>query len=344
LVTVLIDGVAAGSATADASTGAWSWTPDADLASGVHVVALGIAGAGGDLIVEPARSFNIDPAFSGFSLNGRDLMDEIFEIAGDRQIYRVDGGQGNPNVAGSFDTLRVTGTGLTLNLDQVIDVEQVDLLDGGNTVNVTLDDMLHLGEGGVFVFGPPTFLVSGGVSDTVNLDEGFTATGATAQYDGPYDVYSGGGTETDPVELWIKQGMAVNHDGQFEATDADPVINAGLGFDTLTATGPALTLNLDNVSGIEQIELGDEGNTLNLTLDDLLRQADTPVTLDNGNPVKALLVSGGETDTVNLLDAGYVTGNPVEIGGTTYDLYFNPNASGDPISLLIEQGLQVVPV
>jgi hypothetical protein len=118
--------------------------------------------------------------------------------------------------------------------------------------------------------------------------------------------------------------------GSFQLADG------GGGFDILELTGSGISLNLDNVRGIEQIKLGvNAGNTLTVSLQDVLQVPDvTP---------RTLMVTGDSTDTVKLSAAdGLVCadGETQTQNGVTYDVW-RAASGADVATLLIEQAMQV---
>jgi len=109
-------------------------------------------------------------------------------------------------------------------------------------------------------------------------------------------------------------------------------IDGGNGTDTLRLDGEGLTLDLDAVGdeevvGIEQIDLNGGGNTLSITLSDLLTISDESNTLR---------VLGDETDTVDVAE-GFVADGTVVDGGVTFDVF----VSGQAI-LEIEENVSVI--
>jgi hypothetical protein len=110
----------------------------------------------------------------------------------------------------------------------------------------------------------------------------------------------------------------------------------GSGFDTLQLTGGGLTLaNLNNVKGIEQINLGSSGNTVNVSLQDVLHMPDaTP---------RTLTVNGGASDTVKLSATDGFTHAAGDIqfqNGATYDVW-HATSGTDVATLLLQQSLHV---
>jgi hypothetical protein len=108
----------------------------------------------------------------------------------------------------TFDVLHIEGTGQSVSLDNVRDVEEIDLgVKGNNTLNLTLQDVLTVADA-----TPRTLMVSGDATDTVKLraGDGFThAAGDTQMQNGvAYDLYHAG-SGTNLATLLIEQGMQV---------------------------------------------------------------------------------------------------------------------------------------
>jgi hypothetical protein len=125
-------------------------------------------------------------------------------------------------------------------------------------------------------------------------------------------------------------------DDLFQLSRADTAIHGDSGFDRLFVTGHDLSLNLDKVTGVEQIDLGAGGaNTLAVSLQNLLDIPDaTP---------KTLMVMGDASDTVKLSAADgllHAAGDVEVRDGVTFDVYHASAAGMDVATLLLEQSIQ----
>ena len=113
-------------------------------------------------------------------------------------------------------------------------------------------------------------------------------------------------------------------------------IAGGTGTDTLQLDGSGQVLDLlalDNTSldGIEQIDLGSDGNALVLSQVEVLRLSDSSNTLR---------VLGDASDGVTLSGGGWLPAGTVTDGGVTFDVFTNGNAT-----LEVAQGIAVtVPI
>ncbi|HJP21681.1 MAG TPA: hypothetical protein QF861_08995, partial [Alphaproteobacteria bacterium] len=100
-------------------------------------------------------------------------------------------------------------------------------------------------------------------------------------------------------------------------------LDGGAGNDTLRLAGSGQTLDLtghggDEVSGIENVDLGGQGNTLTLTMADVLDISDT---------TDQLLVDGGADDSVSAPGEGWTNQGTTVVEGNTYTIYTNGSAS-----------------
>jgi hypothetical protein len=179
----------------------WSYTSSGTvLNSGdtLLVRAVDLAGNEGKPVSQEITVIGV----SGQDLAGTDGNDVIGVNSTD--FKSVDGGEG-------FDVLKLTGSGLTLNLDHMKGIESIDLGTGNaNTLNVSLQSVLD-GLGGP----SHALVVKGDAGDTVNLKEsdGFvldTEDNATSIIDGRiYDVYQAG-SGNDVATLLLQQDLQVH--------------------------------------------------------------------------------------------------------------------------------------
>jgi hypothetical protein len=99
------------------------------------------------------------------------------------------------------------------------------------------------------------------------------------------------------------------------------------------------------ISGIEVVDLGDHGNTLNLSIVDVLNLGQTDLFQYDGN--KQMMVNGSTSDTVDLLhanvarvaDTGWEQHGTASVGGVVYNVYEHEGAQTE---LLIQQSVHIV--
>src|SRR3989338_7847141 len=109
--------------------------------------------------------------------------DDVLAIS-DLAFARIDGGTGS-------DTLRLDGTGITLDLTgldntSLLSVERIDL-GAGNSLSLDALELLRLSE------ASNTLRVLGDATDTVTLrDAGWTAAGTVTDTEGTFDVFTSG--------------------------------------------------------------------------------------------------------------------------------------------------------
>jgi hypothetical protein len=257
-------------------------------------------------------------------------------VVSDFTFQRVDGGTG-------FDTLALTGSGLTLNLTSIADtklqgIEAIDLgsgnallltalevrnlSDSSNTLRVTggVGSGVQFGDEGwagrrtagdfaAFTNGSATVLIANAIAppvtsssefddvirltsgnDTIDLLEGNDSVVALAGDDsllggsGNDTIDAGDGRDTLHGE-GADQLLGGNDDDRFLVRNLDiAYIDGGDGNDALGINASELVLNLANISdaklkGIEAIDLGNGGNTLRITAQEVLNLSETSNTL-----------------------------------------------------------------
>lgn len=129
---------------------------------------------------------------------------------GDSQaILCVDGGTG-------VDTLRIDGSGITLDLTAVKApvIQNIDVLDitgsGDNTLVMNLTDVLQLGAANSFsTAGKVQLMVAGDAGDSVTLEDAASWQAAgTAVYDGQtYNLYN---RDSASAQLWVDADVSIN--------------------------------------------------------------------------------------------------------------------------------------
>jgi hypothetical protein len=219
-----------------------------------------------------------------------------------------------------------------------------------DTFFATLGDDKYEGAGGTMVISGGKYWSSTGGLDIVDYKLAGSAavtvdlnlTGAqntgfgTATFSNIEGIAGGDGDDVFTGTAGYTLFMGRGGDDTFKVNGVDTAIDGGSGFDTVLIAGQQLNLNLDNVTGVEQIDLGAGGNnTLNLSLQDVLDGADaTPNTL---------MVKGDNSDAVNLLSGdGFVhaDGDVQIIDGVIFDVY-HAGSGLDIATLLLEQSVNV---
>ncbi|AMO97150.1 hypothetical protein CFter6_4560 [Collimonas fungivorans] len=173
-------------------------------------------------------SINLNPTGEWVDLGNGNQMQ------GEAQFTRADGSTGNmtdlwmglgADVTLDDGVLKLEGSDGLLDLSQVSLVDPAAYLkavditgDGDNTLNLSLNDVLSLGQKGLFIDdGKTQLLVKGDAGDVVNLDavlEGVNAEGDWTQAAGAvtvagveYNVFQHAGLE---AELLVQQGVTTN--------------------------------------------------------------------------------------------------------------------------------------
>ncbi len=194
-----------------------------------------------------------------------------------------------------------------------IDVSELGT-NGGS--HVTVDDAGTNGDDIISGFAQSEVFLGGLGDDTISGNGGS-------------DVISGGAGD----DTIILNADNINEltTGPTDGTLA--TVSGGNGDDTLALDGSGLVLDFSlidvgRVTGIEQVDLtGSGGNTLNISLSDLLDMSDTS---------NQLTILGDGDDTVNISDGFTDSGTDETIDGQTYDIYTVGNAS-----ILIDQDITV---
>jgi VCBS repeat-containing protein len=128
-----------------------------------------------------------------------------------------------------------------------------------------------------------------------------------------------------------------NGDDQFLVSGSGTTVSGGAGFNTLLVTGAGLSLNLDNVTGVEKVALGTNGdNTLSVSLKDVLQIQDAETS-------KTLMVTGDASDTVQLKTVdgfAHADGDTQVINGAVFDVY-HATSGHDLATLLLQQNMHV---
>jgi hypothetical protein len=143
------------------------------------------------------------------------------------------------------------------------------------------------------------------------------------------NIFSDGGH----ADVTLKGGAG---DDLFVINNPDTVVQGGAGFDTLQLSG-GINLNLANVKGIEEVDLGTNGhNSLTVSLADVLNIPDaTP---------KTMTVLGDVSDMVKLSVADgftHVANDTQIMNGITFDVY-HAGIGSNVVNLLLQHELTVV--
>nr|WP_228732642.1 Ig-like domain-containing protein [Pseudomonas sp. P42] len=125
---------------------------------------------GGFNHIDPPVVQDIDGAGSYYG----DEVDNTFLLA---DVANLDNASSSIKGGGGIDTLQLTGDGQTLDLGAIAgSLESIEIIDitgtGNNTLNLSLGDVLELGEGSLFTEDETVQLVvKGNAGDVVNLDD-----------------------------------------------------------------------------------------------------------------------------------------------------------------------------
>ena len=281
-----------------------------------------IGGAGSDAITGGADSDTIDGGAGSDAITGGAGSDIITAGAGSDAITGgadndtiimagnlAGAGAGSDTVDGGIgtDTLTMTGNTITTQLDGVTNVEIITLGDAATTIT-TVTGLVASGA---------SLKVDGGNITSANA---LTFNGS-AETDGTFSVIGGagsdiitGGAGTDTIvggagSDTITAGagsdaitggadndtiiMAGNLAGAGAGSDT---VNGGDGTDTLTMTGNTTTTQLDGVTNVEIITLGDAATTIT-TIDGLVASG-ASLKVDGGNITSAnALTFNGSAET-----------------------------------------------
>jgi hypothetical protein len=125
---------------------------------------------GGYEHIDPPTVQNIDGTGSYYG----DEVDNIFSIA---NVGLLNNADSSVNGGEGIDTLRITGTGQTLDLGAIAGkLESIEIIDitgtGNNTLNLSLGDVLEQGETSLFTADDSVqMMIKGNAGDVVNLDD-----------------------------------------------------------------------------------------------------------------------------------------------------------------------------
>jgi VCBS repeat-containing protein len=223
--------------------------------------------------------------------------DDVFDVA-DLTFARIDGGTGE-------DTLRLTGSGISLDLDtldntSLTSIEVVDLNGGGNTLTISPVELFRLAE------ATNTLRVLGAPGDAVTLTGGTWSQGA--------DVIDGGATFAVYINGNARLEVAADVTGAI-AAPAIPVVELS---DIEAGTGGFV---INGVSGSDYSgrSVSSAGDVNGDGFDDLIVGADSDD--PNGSSSGASFVVFGKTDgtKVELSDVEAGTGGFVINGVSAGD-------------------------
>lgn len=120
-------------------------------------------------------------------------------------------------------------------------------------------------------------------------------------------------------------------------------LDGGKGHDLWDMTGSGIEHSLNNISGMEVINLGGRKHELDVKISDVVKNADTATTI-NGQSYKGLFIKGTSQDTVDLGGngkkslGGFVQDNSKAPEG--YNAYWD--GSKEDTLIFIEQGINVI--
>ena len=175
----------------------------ADVFIGTSSDEIFVAGAGNDTLIGNGGMdvFSAGAGNDTIAINASNIVALQRTGAGNRA--RVDGG-------GNIDTLKLNGSGSTLDLTKIIntriqDIEKIDITGpGSNTLILNLSDVLDAST------STNILKVLGNDVDSVNASGFAKISGVETEGSITYDVYTHSGANTDAnAALWIQQGAGV---------------------------------------------------------------------------------------------------------------------------------------
>jgi hypothetical protein len=194
-----------------------------------------------------------------------------------------------------------------------------------------------LGEGSVEA--PDTFVTVLGHGETEYVVEEHGTTSEPqsetifVSYTGSDDTATDGGSSVETTEHSVSEPTSLDVTVEHHVTDGSTTIDGGDGLDLLSVTDSGLSLDLSDVTGVEQIDLG-SGNELSIGLDDVLSLPNETVR------TLTMTVTGDATDSVSL-GAGFTheAGDTQVVNGVTFDVWHTSAGGDDAATLLLEQGV-----
>ncbi|HCY99836.1 MAG TPA: hypothetical protein DHV56_07580, partial [Rhodobacter sp.] len=269
-----------------------------DTLNGSAAIDVLVGGMGADVLVGAGGA---DVLYGGAG-------DDVLAIS-DLAFARIDGGTGS-------DTLRLDGTGITLDLTgldntSLLSVERIDL-GAGNSLSLDALELLRLSE------ASNTLRVLGDATDTVTLrDAGWTAAGTVTDTEGTFDVFTSGNARIEIQQGVVRSGGPIAPTVRLELSDVEAgsrgfVINGVAAFDQ---SGYSVSSAGDiNGDGLDDLIVGARG--------------DDP----NGSFSGASFVVFGKTDGIAVQLSTIETGNGgFVINGVTtlHQSGFSVSSAGD---------------
>ncbi|MBA5249987.1 MAG: hypothetical protein FE834_10765, partial [Gammaproteobacteria bacterium] len=197
------------------------------------------------------------------------------------------GNRANINGGGGIDTLKLDGSGLTLDLSKISnnrikDIEKIDLTGSGdNTLKFNLSNVLNAST------STNTLKVLGNSDDKVNMDKNNWTTSSTASENGiTYNVYTTSDANADAnAVVWIDARLSVNSAPDAVDLSADSgrqstsetvaniaAINAGIAFDA--------NIQAPEATNIKTIKVVLAGANLSTAHDKLVLDSDLALDVD----------------------------------------------------------------
>ncbi len=227
----------------------------------------------------------------------------------------------NVNLLGSSNASIIEGNDTSQTLNGTADNDRLYGYGGDDTINASSGNDILYGDDGndTLNAGDGNDMLIGGIGNDILSGEA----GNDVLHGGAGTDQISGGSGAD--RLYADTADTV--DGGWDTSETNDTA-----VDTLIIEGSG-TLNFDNISHIEAIDLIDAGTQtiLNLTAQDVFDTSDT----------NELYIRGGANDYISI-DASWTQGGTTTVDGHTYDIYTG-TVSGSTVTLNVEQDIYVDP-
>jgi VCBS repeat-containing protein len=227
----------------------------------------------------------------------------------------------NVNLLGSSNASIIEGNDTSQTLSGTVDNDRLYGYGGDDTINASTGNDVVYGDDGndTLNAGDGNDMLIGGIGNDILSGEA----GNDFLHGGAGTDQLSGGSGAD--RLYADTADTV--DGGWDTSETNDTA-----VDTLIIEGSG-TLNFDNISHIEAIDLIDAGTQtiLNLTAQDVFDTSDT----------NELYIRGGVNDYISI-DASWTQGGTTTVDGHTYDIYTG-TVSGSTVTLNVEQDIYVDP-